>query len=93
MDPAKFNLNKYDYRDSRGCALEVVLEYPKKLDELQNDYPSAPGKLEIKRKMLPDYQLKIADDYNISIGNVKKLVPRFFDKEKHVRHCKNLQLM
>ena len=42
--------------------------------------------------MLSDYQLKIAEDYNISIGNVKKLVPNFFCKNKHVLHYKNLQL-
>ena len=42
--------------------------------------------------MLPDYQLKIADLYNIPIGNVKKLVPNYFDKEKYVIHYKNLQL-
>ena len=29
---------------------------------------------------------------NISIGNVKKLVPNFFDKENYVLHCENLQL-
>ena len=34
--------------------------------------------------MLPEYHLKIADLYNISIGNVKKLVPNLFDKEKNV---------
>ena len=42
--------------------------------------------------MLSDYQLKIADLYNISIGNVKKLVSNFFDKEKCVIHYENLQL-
>ena len=31
--------------------------------------------------MLSDYQLKIADLYNIPIGNLKKLVPNLFDKE------------
>ena len=31
--------------------------------------------------MLSDYQLKIADLYNIPVGNVKKLVPKFFDKK------------
>ena len=36
--------------------------------------------------MLSDYQLKIADIYNILINNVKKLVPNFFDKEKQVIH-------
>ena len=37
---------------------------------------------------MSDYQFKIVDDYNISIGNVRKLVPNFFDKEKYVLHYK-----
>ena len=41
-------------------------------------------KIEIKREMLSDYQLKIADLYNIPFGNVKKLVPKFFDKKKYI---------
>ena len=32
--------------------------------------------------MLSDYQLKLANHYNIPIGNVKKLVSNSFDKEK-----------
>ena len=36
--------------------------------------------------------LKIADDYNISIGNIKMLVFNFFGKEKYVLHYKNWQL-
>ena len=42
--------------------------------------------------MLFEYQLKIADLCNIPIGNVKKLVPNFFDKEKYLIHYENLQL-
>ena len=42
--------------------------------------------------MLYEYQLEIADLYNIPIGNVNKLVLNFFDKEKHMLHYKNLQL-
>ena len=42
--------------------------------------------------MLYEYQLKIADLYNNPIGNVKKLVPNFLDKEKYVLHYKALQL-
>ena len=60
---------------------QANLEYSKELRELQNDYPLAPDKIKIKREMLCDYQLKIANLYNISIGNVKKLLPNFFDKE------------
>ena len=36
-----------------------------------------------------NYQLKIAGFYNIPIGNVKKLVPNFFDKETYVLHYGN----
>ena len=39
--------------------------------------------------MLSDYRLKIGDLYNIRIGNGKKLVPNFFDKEKYVIHWEN----
>ena len=50
----------------------IDLEYPKELRELYSDYPLAPDKIEIKREMLSDYQLKIADHYSIPIGNIKK---------------------
>ena len=91
-DPKEFNLNKYTSNNSKGCFLEVDLEYPKELRELRNHYPSAPDKIEIKREMLSAYQLKIADIYSIPIGNVEKLVPNFFDKEKYMIHYENLQL-
>ena len=42
--------------------------------------------------MLSEYQLKIADLYKIPIGIVRKLVPKFFNKEKYVLHYENLQL-
>ena len=41
--------------------------------------------------MLSEHQLMIADLYNIPIGDVKKFVPNFFDKEKYVIHYENLQ--
>ena len=85
-------MNKYTSNNSKECVLEVDLEYPKKLWELHNDYLSVPDKIQIKREMLSDYQLKIADHYNIPTDNVKKLVPNFFDKEKYVIHYENLQL-
>ena len=48
--------------------------------------------MEIKRKILSKYQLLISDSLNISIGNVKKMVLNFFDKEKYVLRYENLQL-
>lgn len=51
MDPAKFNLNNYDYDSEIDCVLEVELEYCKELHELHNGYPLPPDKLEIEREM------------------------------------------
>ena len=42
--------------------------------------------------MLSEYQLKISDLYNFSIGNVKKLVTNFFEEGKYVIHYENLQV-
>ena len=92
IDPEKFDLNIYTSNSSKICILEVNYEYRKELRELLNDYPLAPDKIEINREMLPKYQLKIADLYNIPIGNVKKIVPNLFDKGKYMIHYENLQL-
>ena len=81
IDPKEFNLNKYTNNSSKRCALEVDLEYPKELPELRDYHPLASDKIEIKRKTVPWYQLKIADLYNIPFGNVKTLVSNLFDKE------------
>ena len=80
IDSKEFDLNKYISNNSKGCVLEIDLKYPKELRESYNDYPLAPDKIKIKREILSEYQLKIADLYNISIGNIKRLNPNFFDK-------------
>ena len=68
IDPKELGLN-YTINSSKGCVLEVGLEYPKELHELHNDYPLAPDKIEIKR--MSEYQLKISDLYNISMEMLK----------------------
>ena len=92
IDPEEFDLNKYTSNSSKGYVLEVDLEYPKELRELHNDYPLAPDKIVFQREILSEYQLKIADLYNIPTCNVEKLVRNFFDKEKYVLYYENLQL-
>ena len=75
-----------------GYFLEVDLEYPKELHELHNDYPLAPEKLAVSNNMLSVNCKKIADEYDIKDGNVKKLIPNLGNKSKYVIHYKNLQL-
>ena len=73
-------MNKYTSNSSKGCVIEVDLEYPNEFRELHNDYPLAPDKIKIKTEKLSNYQLEIADLYSIPIGNVQKLVPNFKKK-------------
>ena len=62
MDRSKrVYLNKYTSISSKGCILKVDLEYLKELQQLHSNYPLARDKIEIKREILSDYQLKIAD--------------------------------
>ena len=56
IGPKESDLNKYTSSSSKGWVFEVVLEYPKELPELHNDYRLAPDKIEIKREMLSEYQ-------------------------------------
>ena len=50
---------------------EVDLEYPDELHELHNDYPLAPKILAVPFDMLSIYCKKIADRYEIKVGDVK----------------------
>ena len=59
IDPKEFDLNKYTSNSSTGCVLEINLE----LQELHNDYSLSPDKIEIKREMPSEYQIKIADHH------------------------------
>ena len=68
------------------------LEYPQELHNSHNDYPVAPEKVKVSKNMLSKYCKKIAEKYNISIGQVNKLIPTLNNKEKYVLHYRNLQL-
>ena len=74
MDAKEFDTNECSSNSSKVCVLEVEVKYPKELHGLHNDYPLTPDKIEIKKEILSNYQLKIPDFYNIPMGNIKKLV-------------------
>ena len=76
---------------STGYILEADLEYPQELDDISNDYPLAPEKINIPKEWLSDYSLKIANAHNITTGTVKKLIPILMNKSNYVIHYRNLQ--
>ena len=75
-----------------GYIIEVDPEYPDEFYGLHNGYSLPPEKLAIPYDMLSDYCKKIADEYEIKVGDLKKLIPNLGNKINYVVHCRNLQL-
>ena len=88
----EFNINSINKKSDTRYFLEVDREYPDNLHELHNDFPLAPEKLAVFSDMLLRYYRKIADKYQIKVGDVKKLIPNLGNKIKYVLHYRNLQL-
>ena len=57
---------------------------------MHNNYVLAPVKLKVSLDMLSNYFGNIANDNEIKIGNVNKLVPIFGNKNRYALHYKNL---
>ena len=51
--------------------LNIIKNYSKRTTQLYNDYFIAPDKLQIKREIMFNYQVKIADFYNTPNGSFK----------------------
>jgi len=90
IDPEEIILD--NYHEYKGIILEVDLEYPEELHDLQNDYPCAPEKILVTDQMLSDYCRNIKNLHENSSGNVSKLIPTLNSKKKYVLHYRNLKL-
>ena len=87
----KFDLNFISENSEIGYILECDLEHPVELNDLHNDYPLCPEKIEISLDMLPTYCNDIANKYGIKVGRIKKLIPNLSNKVKCVFHYRDLQ--
>ena len=93
------NTDKFDMSISDkipiGYFLEVDLEYPEELHELHNDFPLAPEKLTVSNDILSKYCKKIADKYEIKVGDnffLEKLIQNLGNKNNALVHSRILQL-
>ena len=59
---------------------------------MHNNYPLAPKKLAVSSDMLSNYCKKIADKYEIKVGDIKKIIPNIGNKTNYVVHNRNLHL-
>ena len=83
---------KFNQRKESNRLYYRSWSYPDELHLLHNDYPLAPEKLAASSDTLSDYCKKIADECEIKIGDVKKLIPNLGNKINYVLHYRNLQL-
>ena len=88
-----FDVNSIGEKSAIGYIFEVDLEYLDGLHELHYNYPLALEKLSVSSDiLLSKYCKKIADKYEIKVGDVKKLIPNLGNKTNYVVHYRNLQL-
>ena len=62
------------------------------MNDVPNDYPLAPEKLEVSQNVLSKYCFNIANEYGIKIGGVNNLVPNLGNESEYVVHYRDLQL-
>ena len=87
-----FDVMSINEKSDTGYLLEVNLDYPDELHELHNDYHLAPEKLAVSNDVLLAYCKKLADKFDIKVGDVKKLVPNLGNKTKYLLHYRDLEL-
>ena len=88
----RFDVKSIGENSSDRYILEVDLQYPDNLHELQNKYPSTLEELKINYGILSKYCSDNANNYKIKTGNVKKFVPDLDNKSKYVLYYNSFLL-
>ena len=90
----EYDVNSISEKSPIGYILEadISVEYLDELLKLHNDRPLAPEKLAIPYNILPEYCKKIAEEYGIKVGDVKKLIPNLGSKTNYELYYRNRQL-
>ena len=61
----KLDIHSLDPEEEKGLILEVDLEYPHKLHDLQNDYTLAAEKMKVTKNLISPYCKQILEKYDI----------------------------
>ena len=87
-----FDVNSISEKSPLDYITEIDLKYHNELHESRNDYPLTPKRLGVSYDMLSNHCKKIADEYRIKVGDVKKVVLNLGNKTYYILHYRNLQL-
>ena len=77
---------------SVGYFVEVDLSYPPGFHDDHRDLPLVPTKNIVEEEWFEEYQLNLKEQHILPKSKMKKLLQRFFDKERYVVHYKLLKL-
>ncbi|KAK3104658.1 hypothetical protein FSP39_007291 [Pinctada imbricata] len=101
-DVENFDVKQIPKNGDKGYVLEVDLEYPDKLHDLNSDYPLAPESMCVSDDELSPYSQGLWEKINPPpktsqkglVGRIKtkKLIPNLKKKSKYILHYRNLQL-
>ena len=81
IDKIKQKLMSIKSNSSTGYILEVGLEYPQELNDIHNDYPLAPEKINIPKEWLSDYSLEITNAHKITTVKSKNNSTKFNEQK------------
>jgi hypothetical protein len=76
------NINSVSDDSEDGFILEVDLDYPPELHDLQNEYPLAPEKMKVTENMLSPYAKKLLEELELKGTSTEKLIPNLHSTEK-----------
>ena len=79
-------------RSKKGLILEVIGNTHNSYIIFIMTVLLAPEKIKVTKEMLSPYCESIREKFNVSIGQVYKLIPTLNKEEKYVLHYRNLQL-
>ena len=85
----EFDINSVSKKSRIGYILDVDLQYPDELHVFHNDFPLAREKPANSYDM-SDYCKKIADEHEVKVGDIEKLLENLGNKTNHVLHYRNL---
>ena len=77
-----------------GFIVEVDLEYPPELHDIQSDYPLAPNRESVEVIWLSQYQENLREKMNVRVSTKsKKLLQTMFAKPHYTLHYLNTQIL
>ena len=89
------DLSTVGAEDEIGYILDVDLGYPRRLHDLQSDYPLAPERRKVGEHELSVYskRLNYMKNFNLpTTGTVEKLITSLEDKKKYIVHYRTLEV-